>query len=62
MTFVFDNIGLEKILALGQYRAKQILSLIGYESDMWKPQCSSSIVLIPSFPQIRRDRHVLLQS
>ncbi|EWM20570.1 hypothetical protein Naga_101450g1, partial [Nannochloropsis gaditana] len=30
MTFVFDNIGLEKILALGQYRAKQILSLIGY--------------------------------
>ena len=29
MVFVFDNIGLEKVLALGQYRAKQILSLIG---------------------------------
>lgn len=30
MVFVFDNIGLEKVLALGQYRAKQIMSLIGY--------------------------------
>jgi len=30
MVFVFDNIGLEKVLTLGQYRAKQILSLIGY--------------------------------
>lgn len=28
--FVFDNKGLERILALGQYRAKRILELVGF--------------------------------
>lgn len=29
LIFVFNNVGLERVLALGQYRAKRILELLG---------------------------------